>query len=386
MTSGDAPIRVMQMVAKFEYGGAQRVIRDIIACSDPGRFQYQVCGMLNDHAAREWVEDLGVQFVSADFSSLVSPGSYSRIIRLIRQFEPHVLHCHTQAADVIAWALRGRLGNPGMLATIHNMAEFYYDNQRQWLRRCEARMHKVAMNRWPGTVVSIGPAIKQSFAPHIRLWEQMPVIENGIDESRLMAQSQRSREQVRQEFGIEPDTVVFLSAGRLTNQKRYDILVHTIAELDHPELRFVSLIAGTGPLQADIEKMIEQQGLGHRIRMLGVRDDVVDLMNAADCFLMTSEVEGLPMALLEAMMLGLPTVSTAVGAIPDVIEDGLTGRLSPPQDAAAIAAAMREIILDPAQARAWGEQARETARTRYSAANMARNYEELYESLARPGA
>ena len=77
-----------------------------------------------------------------------------------------------------------------------------------------------------------------------------------------------------------------------------------------------------------IRDRVSEHDLEHRIRLLGVRDDVPDLMNAADCFLMTSEVEGLPMALLEAMMLGLPTVSTAVGAIPDVITDGATGRLT----------------------------------------------------------
>ena len=383
MVATEAPIRVMHMLAKYEYGGAQRVIRDIIACSEPGRFQYQVCGLLRTHAAREWIDDLGVQFVSADMGGVPSPSSLSRLVKLVRDFQPDILHCHSQAADVIAWTLRRSLGNPGMVATVHNMAEYYYEKRKEPGRRCEAWLHKIAMNRWPGTVVGIGAAIRQSFAPYIRNWDQMPLVENGIDEVRLRAQSQRSRQQVREDLGIDEDAFIFLSAGRLTEQKRYDVLVQAVSLLDEPDLQYVSLVAGTGPLENQVRDLVSEHDLEHRIRLLGVRDDVPDLMNAADCFLMTSEVEGLPMALLEAMMLGLPTVSTAVGAIPDVITDGATGRLTPSEDTSAIARAMREVLNAPQQARIWGEQAREQARSRYSALAMTRKYEQLYRDLTR---
>ena len=251
-----------------------------------------------------------------------------------------------------------------MITTMHNMAEYYYETHRGLCRCCENWLHKTAMKRWPGTVVGIGAAIKNSFAPYLHNWEQMPVVENGIDEARLKAQSRRSRRQMRDELGIDEDAIVFLSAGRLTEQKRYDVLVQAVSLLDEPDLQYVSLVAGTGPLEAQVRELVNKHGLDHRIQLLGVRDDVPDLMKAADCFLMTSEVEGLPMALLEAMMLGLPTVSTAVGAIPDVVEDGVTGRLMPSEDISAIAAALREVLLAPEQLRVWGEQAREQARSR----------------------
>lgn len=381
MTTIGQPIRVMHLINAYQHGGAEMVIRDLIANSNRQQFEYQVCSLMNHYPTRHWLEELDVRLVSPDFTHLLSPQRVPQLLTLVRQFRPHVLHSHLPMSDLHAWSLRRLLGNPAMITTMHNMAEYYYETHRGLCRCCENWLHKTAMKRWPGTVVGIGAAIKNSFAPYLRNWEQMPVVENGIDEARLKAQSRRSRRQMRDELGIDEDAIVFLSAGRLTEQKRYDVLVQAVSLLDEPNLQYVSLVAGTGPLEAHVRELVNKHGLDHRIQLLGVRDDVPDLMKAADCFLMTSEVEGLPMALLEAMMLGLPTVSTAVGAIPDVVEDGVTGRLMPSEDISAIAAALREVLLAPEQLRVWGEQAREQARSRYSASLMSQKYERLYESL-----
>ena len=126
-------------------------------------------------------------------------------------------------------------------------------------------------------------------------------------------------------------------------------------------------------------------GLESRVRFLGIRADVADILRASDVFVLSSRWEGNPLSVMEAMAAGLPVVSTAVGGVPELVQEGATGRLVPSEDAGALARALQALVDDPAHRAAMGAAARRHAVAHFDIRHTVRGYEQLYESLLKGG-
>jgi len=149
----------------------------------------------------------------------------------------------------------------------------------------------------------------------------------------------------------------------------------------------VLLLVGRGSLQSETELLAQSLGLGSGVRFLGVRDDVAQIMSAADGYVMSSAWEGMPMVLLEAAAAGLPIVATRVGGNPEVVRDGESGFVVPPRDHEALGRAMLQLMeLSETQRRSMGDRGREVIRAHYGLNRVVERWEELYRDvLARKG-
>jgi len=134
-----------------------------------------------------------------------------------------------------------------------------------------------------------------------------------------------------------------------------------------------------------VREQVAALGLQGRVRFLGIRADVADILRASDMFVLSSRVEGNPMSVMEAMAAGLPVVSTAVGGVPELVRAGETGLLVPSEDAAALAQAMQALVDDPVRRQAMGAAARQHAVAHFDIRHTVRGYEQLYESLLKGG-
>src|SRR5262249_1496011 len=143
------------------------------------------------------------------------------------------------------------------------------------------------------------------------------------------------------------------------------------------------VLTGRGPEQRRIEEEARRLGLTARVRFLGLRTDVARLLPAADVFLLTSISEGIPLTLIEAMAARLPIVSTNVGGVSEVVEDGVTGLLAPSGDADELSRQVLRLIAEPALRRELGERGRARAETHFSERQMLVAYAELYEEMPR---
>jgi L-malate glycosyltransferase len=204
------------------------------------------------------------------------------------------------------------------------------------------------------------------------------VIYNGVD----AAPPTRPRAEVRAELGIGPDEVVAIQVANLLPVKAHDILVRALARLRDQGVRLLMLAVGDGPERPNIEALAAELGLGkERLRLLGFRSDVPDLLGAADFFVLPSRMEGLPLAALEAMAQRLPVVTTRVGGIPEVVFDGEHGLLVPSDDPDALAAAMGKLANDEGLRAALGQAAAARARDDFSFERMTDKYDDLYHHL-----
>jgi glycosyltransferase involved in cell wall biosynthesis len=174
-----------------------------------------------------------------------------------------------------------------------------------------------------------------------------------------------------------------LAVGRLEPQKGFDVLVDAVAILRRQGVDVKLDIAGEGGERARLTAQIARAGLEAHVALLGRREDVAALMRGADAFVHPARWEGFGLVLLEAMSAGLPIVATAVGAIPEVVADGETALLAPPDSPEAFAAAVAGLVADPVLARRLGVGGYERLSTRFTPVEMARRTAAVYASALR---
>jgi glycosyltransferase involved in cell wall biosynthesis len=208
----------------------------------------------------------------------------------------------------------------------------------------------------------------------------------GVDTARFEP-NPATRDRVRQELGIGNGQLI-VSAGRLVRKKGFEYLIAAVRQLagDRPDARLV--IAGGGDLHDELSALAAHAGPA-RITLAGnkTQDEVAQLLSAADVAVVPSvrddegNVDGLPNFALEALASGTPVVATRAGGLPQAIDDGVTGLLVPERDAAALTAAIKSLLDDPANARALGRQARQKIASQFGWARVAERFEAAYDRV-----
>ncbi len=252
--------------------------------------------------------------------------------------------------------------------TMHGGVTFAAAARRRWALRW-------SVNRAAATV-GVSDSTCQHLADSLRLRrDRVELVPNGVPIT------PGDRDSARRALGVDPTVRLLLSVGNLYPVKGHATLIEACGLLAQertlPPWRVV--VAGRGDEAAPLQARIHALGLEDRVTLLGLRDDIPDLLAAADGWVMPSLSEGLPMALLEAMLARLPIVSSAVGGIPDVIRDGENGLLVPAADPARLAAALASLLRDPDTATRYGANAFAAANGTFSASTMVSRYLALYE-------
>ena len=305
------------------------------------------------------------------------PRGLARLVRLVRAWRPDVVHSHMVHANLMARGLRLFAPVPVLVSTIHNI----YEGGR--LRMAAYRFTNGMVDHM--TIISEAAAdrfVKDRIVPR----ELLRVVPNGVDPELFRAVSPAARDTLRASLGVASG-FVWLAIGRFEVAKDYPNMLRAFARVRAAAPDAVLLLVGKGSLRDETEAVVRELGLGDRVRFLGVRSDIAELVSAADGYVMSSAWEGMPMVLLEAAAGGLPIVSTRVGGNHEVVRDGETGYLAPPRDPEALAGAMRRLMaLDPAERRAMGERGRDHVRSQYGLHRVVERWEELYREVqARKG-
>lgn len=298
--------------------------------------------------------------------------------RLRARYE--VLHCHQMISPMTVGLLARLLARRPLVVMPHRSGPIGDVGVLTRTRPLTGRPRLLAARRWVDAFVCISPAIAEELraigVPAARLWP----IANGVDLDRLRPVDAARRAALRGELGL-PAGPLAVYAGRLVPEKGLDVLLAAwpavLRELPTAHLALV----GEGEQRAALEAQAAGLGLGGQVSFTGGRDDVAPMLQAADLFVLPSYAEGLPVALLEAMACGLPAVATAVDGTVEVLEDGVTGWLVPPGDAAALARGLAA-GLGSADAPARGERGRAQVARRYSLEQVVARYLDLYRAVA----
>lgn len=316
-------------------GGAEELLASSAQVADHDAFQYRAAYVRPDKD--RLVPRLEANHVPTTLIGAGRLGGYLWPLRLRPLMAgADVVHAHSPllagAARLVNLTLPPAR-RPVLVSTEHNLWP-RFGTATRWLNGLTANLDA---QRW-----AVSNEVVKSMWPSRRAGAD--VLVHGIVPA--SSPPEGTRERVRREQGVDDRAVVAMSVGNYRVQKDYPNLLRAARiALDHvPNLVF--WIVGQGPLEEEVKALHVELGLGDRVRLLGYRADVRDLLQGADLFCLGSQHEGLPVAIMEAMAAGLPIVATAVGGVGEAVTDGVNGRLVPAHDAELLGAAIADVAGD----------------------------------------
>ncbi|MFQ5973220.1 MAG: glycosyltransferase, partial [Alphaproteobacteria bacterium] len=358
-------LTLVQVAGSAEWAGGERYLELLARHLDRDRFHLEVIAPAAGPLCAA-LQALDVPVHVVNLSRLVDPKAIWKLAHLLRHLSPQLLQSHGARSNFYA-RLAGRLARvPVVLSTVHNSLHDYpVSSPRRALYLALDRLTRPLASR----VLCVALALAREYGP------RAVTIHNGIDLT-LFDPVRATPEQTRQTLGLGPGPVIGF-IGRHTPQKDPLMFLRVVAALCQELPGVQALVVGDGPLRRELEAEAIRLGLERFCRFTGARHDIPALLGAMDLFILSSVSEGFPFAVLEAMAMERPVVTTAVNGVPELIEDGVSGRVVPPRDEAALTRAALDLLRTPEQAQALGRAARQRVANHFTVARMMRQTQAL---------
>lgn len=333
-------IRVLYLVKGLGPGGAERLIVAAASAHDRSAFSLRLSYLLPWKDAL--VPDLERLNVPTTCLNVRREWDLRWGMRLRRQLieDPvDILHAHSPypagIARLVVRTIPTRL-RPRIVYTLHNTWGSF---------STLTRLLTGLTYGLDSADIAVSRIVNETLTPKRRARTEVLVHGIQLEEAR----SQRAfRASIRGELGVAPDEFVVGTIANFRAQKDYPNLLNAARLLKESGVEIRIIAVGQGPLEQEMRALHDSMGLGDRVLLLGQRDDAVAVLGACDAFVMASNNEGLPVAIMEALALGLPICATSVGGIPEAVTDGVEGLLVPPSDPESLAAALARLADDPA--------------------------------------
>lgn len=331
-------LRILWLIKSLNAGGAERLLVNCARARDAERFHYEAAYLVarEDDVVPE-LRSAGVPVTCLDGGAEADLRWVARLRRLLRSSSFDVVHIHSPYVAAFARPVvttLPRAVRPALVYTEHNRWPSY------------ARATRTANRLTYGlsdATIAVSDDVRSSVSPRRRC--MVTTLVHGVDVEWVQGE-RRHRADVRAELAVSEDEVLLGTVANLRREKAYPDLLSAAANLiaAGAPVRFVAV--GQGRLDGELRRMHAALGLGDRFRFLGYRDDAVRVMSGLDVFTLSSRHEGLPVALMDALAMGLPAVCTAVGGIPEAVTDGVEGLLVPSGQPDRLAAALSRLTVD----------------------------------------
>lgn len=361
------PVSVVQVTWSLAAGGSERYTVDVASGLDRERYTPFICALDKGGAFESDADSRGIPYTLMSRTPGLSPRLIWRIYQIFRSRRAKIVHTH-HFPSLLYSLIGAKLVGARLIHTEHGLSTY-----NVWHRRFALRV----MSQFCHAVVAVGVDSERFLRQQVGVEaSKLFVIPGGVRADRFR---NVSRADARRDLGLKESDRVIVMVARLSPEKNHVLLLDAFEEVRKriPEARL--LIVGGGPEQAAIVERIGRLGLAGCVNMLGVRHDIPQVLSASDVFVLTSDREALPIAVLEAMAAGLPIVATNVGDLYTVIEDGINGRLIPPGDVEGFANATISLLQNPELSTLMGRNNRFRA-NEFTVSTTVEKYERIYAS------
>lgn len=379
IASAEAPIRIVHFVYRFSIGGLENVIVQLINRLPAAKYQHVVVSLTDIDDFKLRVSRPDVEFIALNKPAGHAIPLYGKIHALLRRLRPDVVHsCNLAALEVtpLAWLARVRC----RVHAEHGWDAHDLQGRSQRYRRLR-RFYKPFVSHYVTVSKDLDDYLAQAI--HVPA-ARHSLIANGVD-TEAFAPAAGTPSAVSGCPFVPRQHWLIGTVGRLQTVKNQPALARAFVALRRAQpvlaARARLVIVGEGPLRAEVEHILDEAGMREFAWLPGARSDVPDVLRMLDCFVLPSLTEGTSCTLQEAMACGLPTVATAVGGTPDLVESDVTGLLVPADDEAAMAHAMARYLGDKNLANRHGDAARAYAQQHFALTAMVERYDTLFAGL-----
>ncbi len=367
-----APIQVLYLITELGTGGAEKLLSQFLAHLNRDQFAPIVaCLYGGDSTIAGEIRALGIPVIDLRMTAKWRWDALWRLYCLLRRERPTIIHTSMFHANLTGRVL-GRLAGVPIIITWRHSIDI-------------GGALREFVNRWTvqldDRIVAVCELVRQTEIERARVHpDKVITIYNGIALEDFSADP-LTAVRIRQIFDIPPDAPLLGSVGRMHRSKDFSNLLTAIAQVQELVPTVRALLVGDGELRDELVAQAQSLGLSDVVTFAGIRGDVPDILAALDIFVLPSLWEGLPLALLEAMAASLPVVATTVGGVPEVVVDGETGLLVPPQNPQSLAHALLTLLRDPARRCKMGQAGRKRVEKYFTVERMVQQTEALYEDL-----
>lgn len=340
--------KILFLITKSNFGGAQRYVYDLATSLPKNQFETMVAtggnGSLINKLADTKTKTISIPSLQRDISLIKEFDSFSYLLNLFRAEKPDVIHINSSKAGLLG-SVAGRLTRvPKIIFTAHGWA---FNEDRPFCQRFIIKTFHWITVLLSHKTVAVSHKVKQQMDwPFVK--NKMVVIYNGRKNINFETRDAAREFLVTKEPRLNAHKNDFwsMTIAELHPIKRHDAIIEAIKSVvkEEPETRH--LIISNGEEKANLQKLIEDLDLQDNVFLLGEIDEAACYLKAADIFIMASRSEAMPYAPIEACLAGVPTVSTAVGGVPEIIEDNESGLLTPPLDNKALYKAILKLRTD----------------------------------------
>lgn len=359
------------------FGGVERYILTLAQGLDRQGYHPIIVGIANQGELLRQAQELGLDTEFLPMPSRLHIRSAAREFgRIARKWNAGLLHTFGLRSNSVVWCMRRSFQLP-WIVRLPNINSTDYNN---YLRGNLSHRLNNYMIRRADALQVISPQLEN----YVRSWRKPPkriyTIPNGVNTEKY--DRSRIEQTARKPFHISEDAQVIGSVGRLELIKGYDILIGAFSKIVKHGIDARLILVGDGPERESLKRLSKTLGVENRIHITGFCEDVRPFLAAFDLYVCSSRSEGVPMALLEAMAMGLPVVSTRVGGIESVIEEGRQGFLISPEEENALVDALRNLLSNRNQVKILGEEARKRVVEHFSVDRMIGNVQRMYDDMA----
>lgn len=359
-------LHIQHVVLSLQAGGLENGVVNVVNRLNPESFRSSVCclAQTGEFAAR--LKD-GVAVHQMDWRGGNDLRLPWRLARLFRRTRTDVVH--TRNAEAFFYGFLGAK-IAAVRTVIHSEHGRTFEDRR--LRFWVQRMFSLRTD----AMFAVSERLKRDLVAHVGIPDgRLNVIYNGVDASRFVP---ADRGRIRVACGVDPDDFVVGSVGRLVPVKNFSLLLRAVSSLRTENI--VVALVGEGPERTALEALARELGIARRVRFLGHREDVAELLPAMDVFVLPSVSEGMSNTLLEAMAAGVAVVASNVGGNPEIVRDRIDGLLFESGDEAGLCDKLRILLADPPLRARLGVSGRERMLREFSMEAMISRYEQLYRS------
>jgi glycosyltransferase involved in cell wall biosynthesis len=369
----DADVSVCHVLGSLGAGGRESLIENVIGYT-AGSVSHSVACFQSTETGRGRFEERDVPVVTFDADSTRDVGALVEFARHLVGSDVDVVHAHGMNAQIPTRLVAPICGFAGVVSTHHGVQDLYPDHLT-WLERLTRRLD--------ARTVAVSDGVRRSFVGGTTAGSsQWRTVRNGIDVDGFAAGIEAADgESIRRAHEITPADTVFLNVGRYVPPKSQLDLIEAMDSLS-VQRRDVHLfvVGGRGPMDTILRERVAEYDLEEYVTIPGRVDDIHSYYAAADVFVSSSVGEGLPIVQLEAMAGQLPVIATDIPGVREVVLDGKTGTLVPPNAPDSLATAMQDCC-DPERRRRYGEAGRTRVADAFDVRETGRAYVSLYESI-----